>query len=362
MQESYMRDISDRENLNLFISHGETNLNAPERHFLCPPKFRIFLFEHPGQFFRKLDSALIINYIMAKLQEDNALIYDLHNMILDIPLYWAKDYMVKRFQPGDLTPNIDFMVEDRNLQCGLFEPKVNEEYFKIHLELKPRQDMADVERALLQAQGNLERIFDISVDPKFLLSSQGPLLGGVQSQNTGLVKWNKPSTNLIAILKFLRAEDISASRNTERYLFIISCRGFSSPNLQNSMVALANTACRLNQIACTEAFRQLYNEIEKIKNDIGRFSSEEYTNGVRRINIFTDKVESNGDDIDLNITPIDQSLSLARCVTGLPATKLMQALENQKTFQNFQLIYYIWQQSVADKKRENKNAKKLWDY
>jgi len=128
------------------------------------------------------------------------------------------------------------------------------------------------------------------------------------------------------------------------------------------MVALANTACRLNQIACTEAFRQLYNEIEKIKNDIGRFSSEEYTNGVRRINIFTDKVESNGDDIDLNITPIDQSLSLARCVTGLPATKLMQALENQKTFQNFQLIYYIWQQSVADKKRENKNAKKLWDY
>jgi len=286
----------------IFISHGMTNIDNPQdSHFKCPRHVKIYLFEHPGQYFRKLDAGLIINWLMSKLR-DGANIDNLKSKILNIPLYWAKDYMSRVFEYGDKVPNIHFSIGDSNVQCGLFRLQHNDTFhgstfFKFGFRLNnPAITQSQFNQHLLQNQGNLNRIIGITIPnlSKLLSPELNSLLGRHKLYN-GLQVFEKPRQTLANVLKTLMSQStVTYTDSNPLRLYIVSCRGYTSPKLQQAVTS--------NNI-----HPKIAQQVHRWLDFVGSYSTEEYTKYIQKIDLFN----------------AGNKLSILKVITGEPTGRII---------------------------------------
>ena len=285
LSKSIQKNTSDKQSKNsrFIISHGSTPTESPKEFpnyvptFKLPTGVRLVLFEVTGRSFRKFDAGLIYNWILRTIEENNtADIMNLDETILKIGIPGTKDYYCRVYDKvNNVVPNILYSVEDNVSQLGVFK------FTKLSKDGRCIPSYCTF-RKLKGSQW--EPQWDISAsdnDFNFKLFGSSKIF---QNQyNLPYRKYDNPNSDLHNVATY--ASKVAIKKGKTQTIYIISCRNFYSPSIDDAIeyIPIHHQNLRNIQSLYKNMMREVDEIISKCDNKIN--ISKEWKNSMRNIEI-----------------------------------------------------------------------------
>ena len=294
-------NISDKQSRNsrFIISHGSTPTEPPDNYpnykpiFKLPTGVRLVLFEVTGRSFEKLDAGYIYNWILRTIEENNsANIMNLDETILKIGIPGTKDYYCRVYdKPNTIVPNILYTAEDPVTQLGVFK------FTKFN-----KNKRCVFAYCTFRNSNNTywEPQWDISAsdnDFNFELFGKSEIL--TNKYNFKYYKYDNIESDLYKVATY--ASKMAIKRGKTQTIYVISCRDFYSPSIENAigLVPFHQQGLQNIQSLYSDMMREVGKVINKCDDKVNL--SDKWKSAMKNIeNQFRQKMKTTTSD-SLNI-------------------------------------------------------------